>query len=79
MPDGYSLSLDQFKGLNQTGDAGSVVNNHYLRISESPSHRALGAVAQSGTSGPLTRRVPTSCVRASLKAQRSLRRRSSTF
>jgi len=34
MPDGYSLSLDQFKGLNQTGDAGlrDQVNNHYLRI-----------------------------------------------
>src|SRR5208282_2174980 len=34
MPDGYSLSLDQFKGLNQAGDAGlrDQVNNHYLRI-----------------------------------------------
>src|SRR5260221_95951 len=34
MPDGYSVSLDQFKGLNQVGDTGlrDQVNNHYLRI-----------------------------------------------
>ena len=34
MPDGYSVSLDQFKGLNQIGDTGlrDQVNNHYLRI-----------------------------------------------
>jgi len=57
MPDGYSLSLNQFKGLNQTGDAGlrDQVNNHYLRIfGVSLAIGALGAVAQGGTSGPLT-------------------------
>ena len=57
MPDGFSLSLDQFKGLNQTGDAGlrDQVNNHYLRIfGVSLAIGALGAVAQGGTSGPLT-------------------------
>src|ERR1700687_4093870 len=57
MPDGYSLSLDQFKGLNQTGDAGlrDQVNNHYLRIfGVSLAIGALGAIAQGGTSGPLT-------------------------
>src|SRR5260221_13128578 len=57
MPDGYSQSLDQFKGLNQTGDAGlrDQVNNHYLRIfGVSLAIGALGAVAQGGTSGPLT-------------------------
>ena len=34
MPDGYSVSLDQFKGMNQIGDTGlrDQVNNHYLRI-----------------------------------------------
>ena len=34
MPGGYSVSLDQFKGLNQIGDTGlrDQVNNHYLRI-----------------------------------------------
>lgn len=34
MPDGYSVDLDQFHGLNQTGDNGlkDKVNNHYLQI-----------------------------------------------
>jgi type IV secretion system protein VirB10 len=57
MPDGYSVSLDQFKGLNQAGDAGlrDQVNNHYFRIfGVSLAIGALGAVAQGGTSGPLT-------------------------
>lgn len=33
MPDGYSLSLDQFKGLNQIGETGlrDKVNHHYLQ------------------------------------------------
>jgi type IV secretory pathway VirB10-like protein len=57
MPDGYSVSLDRFKGLNQTGDTGlrDQVNNHYLRIfGVSLAIGALGAVAQGGTSGALT-------------------------
>jgi type IV secretory pathway VirB10-like protein len=57
LPDGYSISLDQFKGLNQAGDAGlrDQVNNHYLRIfGVSLAIGALGAVAEGGTSGPLT-------------------------
>jgi type IV secretion system protein TrbI len=57
MPDGYSLSLDQFKGLNQIGDTGlrDQVNNHYLRIfGVSLAIGALGAVAESGTAGSLT-------------------------
>lgn len=34
MPDGYSVDLDQFQGLNQTGEEGlkDKVNNHYLQI-----------------------------------------------
>lgn len=34
MPDGYSVDLDQFHGLDQIGDAGLTgkVNRHYLRI-----------------------------------------------
>jgi type IV secretory pathway VirB10-like protein len=34
MPDGYSVDLDQFRGLNQIGETGlkDQVNNHYLRI-----------------------------------------------
>jgi type IV secretory pathway VirB10-like protein len=54
MPDGYSLNLDQFKGLNQIGDAGlrDQVNNHYLRIfGTSLAIGALGAVAEAGTGG----------------------------
>ena len=57
MPDGYSVSLDGFKGLNQTGDTGlrDQVNNHYLRIfGVSLAIGALGAVAAGGTSGALT-------------------------
>jgi type IV secretion system protein TrbI len=57
MPDGYSVSLDGFKGLNQTGDTGlrDQVNNHYLRIfGASLAIGALGAVAEGGTAGALT-------------------------
>jgi type IV secretion system protein VirB10 len=57
MPDGYSVSLDQFKGLNQTGDTGlrDRVNNHYARIfGASLAIGALGAVAEAGTGGVLT-------------------------
>jgi type IV secretion system protein VirB10 len=34
MPDGYSVSLDQFHGLNQVGETGlrDQVNHHYLQI-----------------------------------------------
>ena len=56
MPDGYSVSLDQFKGLNQIGDTGLAdqVNNHYLRIfGVSLAIGALGAVAEGGTAGSL--------------------------
>jgi type IV secretory pathway VirB10-like protein len=57
MPDGYSISLDQFKGLNQAGDTGlrDQVNNHYLRIfGASLAIGALGTVAEAGTGGVLT-------------------------
>jgi type IV secretory pathway VirB10-like protein len=57
MPDGYSVSLDQFKGLDQIGDTGlrDQVNNHYLRIfGVSLAIGALGAVAEAGTGGSLT-------------------------
>src|SRR5262249_27186474 len=34
MPDGYSVDLDQFRGLNQIGETGlkDQVNNHYMQI-----------------------------------------------
>ena len=57
MPDGYSASLDQFKGLNQAGDAGlrDRVNNHYARIfGASLAIGALGAVAEAGTGSVFT-------------------------
>jgi len=57
MPDGYSVSLDQFKGLDQIGDTGlrDQVNNHYFRIfGFSLAIGALGAVAEAGTGGALT-------------------------
>jgi type IV secretory pathway VirB10-like protein len=57
MPDGYSVGLDHFQGLNQIGDAGlhDEVNNHYLRIfGTSLAIGAIGAVAEGGTSGGLT-------------------------
>jgi type IV secretion system protein VirB10 len=34
MPDGYSVDLDQFRGLDQIGDTGlkDKVNHHYVQI-----------------------------------------------
>jgi type IV secretion system protein VirB10 len=45
MPDGYSVGLDQFQGLNQVGETGlkDQVNNHYMKISGAS--LALGAIA----------------------------------
>ena len=57
MPDGYSLSLDQFKGMNQIGDTGlrDQVNNHYLKIfGASLAVGAIGGIAQAGSGGLLT-------------------------
>jgi type IV secretion system protein VirB10 len=57
MPDGYSVSLDQFKGLNQIGDTGlrDQVNNHYLRMfGVSLAIGVLGAVAEAGTGNAIT-------------------------
>jgi len=57
MPDGYSVSLDQFQGLNQIGDTGlrDQVNNHYARIfGTSLAIGALGAAAEAGTGSALT-------------------------
>jgi type IV secretion system protein TrbI len=56
MPDGYSVTLDGFKGLNQIGDTGlrDQVNHHYLRIfGVSLAVGALGAVGGAGTGGAL--------------------------
>jgi type IV secretion system protein VirB10 len=49
MPDGYSVSLDQFTGLNQIGETGlkDKVDNHYTRIFGTS--LALGAIAGLGS------------------------------
>ena len=57
MPDGYSVSLDQFKGMNQIGDTGlrDQVNNHYLKIfGASLAVGAIGGIAEAGSGGLLT-------------------------
>jgi len=57
MPDGYSISLDQFKGMNQIGDTGlrDQVNNHYLKIfGASLAIGAIGGIAEAGSGGALT-------------------------
>jgi type IV secretion system protein TrbI len=45
MPDGYSVSLDQFRGLNQIGETGlnDQVNHHYLQVFGAS--LAIGAIA----------------------------------
>ena len=57
MPDGYSVNLDQFKGMNQIGDTGlrDQVNNHYLKIfGASLAVGAIGGIAEAGSGGALT-------------------------
>ena len=58
MPDGYSVDLDQFQGLNQVGETGlkDKVNNHYLQIfGTSIALGVIGAAAEvSNNGGPLT-------------------------
>ena len=49
MPDGYSVDLDQFEGLNQLGDTGlkDKVNHHYFQIfGVSIALGFLGAISQ---------------------------------
>ncbi len=56
MPDGYSVSLDQFKGLDQQGATAlkDKVNNHYARIfGASLALGVLGGAAQLGTGSQL--------------------------
>jgi type IV secretory pathway VirB10-like protein len=57
MPDGYSVSLDQFKGMNQIGDTRlrDQVNNHYLKIfGASLAVGAIGGIAEAGSGGVLS-------------------------
>jgi type IV secretion system protein TrbI len=53
MPDGYSLSLDQFQGLNQIGETGlrDQVNHHYMQVfGVSLAIGAIAGVEQAGGS-----------------------------
>jgi type IV secretion system protein VirB10 len=57
MPDGYSVNLDQFKGLSQAGEPAlrDKVNNHYLQIfGASLAVGILGGIAEVGTGNVLT-------------------------
>ena len=57
MPDGFSVNLDQFKGLDQAGATAlkDKVNNHYAKIfGASLALGVLGGVAQIGTGSTLT-------------------------
>ncbi|MGO8786502.1 MAG: TrbI/VirB10 family protein [Terriglobia bacterium] len=57
MPDGYSESLDQFKGLDQQGATAlhDKVNNHYVKIfGASLAVGILGGIAEVGTGSVLT-------------------------
>ena len=57
MPDGYSVSLDQFKGMNQISDTGlrDKVNNHYFKIfGASLAVGAIGGISEAGSGGLLT-------------------------
>jgi type IV secretory pathway VirB10-like protein len=52
MPDGYSVQLDQFQGLNQIGETGlrDKVNNHYLQLfGVSLAIGAIAGLAQANT------------------------------
>ena len=52
MPDGYSLSLDKFRGLNQIGETGlkDQINHHYLQVfGASIAVGVIGGLAQANT------------------------------
>src|SRR6202158_4037115 len=70
MPDGYSVSLDQFKGLNQIGETAlhDKVNNHYLQIfGASLAVGILDGISQAGTGNAFTN-SPLDRVRAGFGA-----------
>lgn len=57
MPDGFSVSLNGFKGLNQIGETAlrDQVNNHYLQIfGTSLAIGILGGIAQAGAGNDFT-------------------------
>jgi len=82
MPDGYSVSLDQFKGLNQIGETAlrDKVNNHYLQIFGAS--LAVGFSAEFPRPEPATysrARRSTAHARDLVRVSRTPRRKFSTF
>ena len=54
MPDGYSVDLDQFRGLDQIGDSGlkDKVNSHYLQVfGASIALGVIAGAAEASTNG----------------------------
>ena len=65
MPDGYSVDLDQFLGLNQIGETGlkDKVNNHYLQIfGTSIALGIIGAAAETTNNGGSSYRQRHRCL-----------------
>jgi len=63
MPDGYSVDLDQFPGLNQIGETAlkDKVNNHYFKIfGASIAIGSIAGLASIGTSTSSVTGLPTS-------------------
>ena len=74
MPDGYSVDLDQFQGLNQIGETRlkDQVNHHYLQIfSASIAVGAIGGLAEIGTntSSLVLPQTPTDAYRQTCAAE----------
>jgi type IV secretion system protein TrbI len=62
MPDGYSVDLDQFQGLNQIGETGlrDKVNHHYFEIfGASVAVGAIAGLAEAGTNTSSIGLAPT--------------------
>ena len=80
MPDGYSVDLDQFHGLDQIGEEGlkDKVNNHYLanlRNLHCPGRHRRRGRDRGRRRNHLDQRLPGICDRVPLPAFRSRRRR----
>lgn len=72
MPDGYSLDLDKFPGLNQIGETGlrDLVNHHYFQIfGASLAIGAIGGVAQIGNSYSSVGYDPSVAIRNGISQQ----------
>jgi type IV secretory pathway VirB10-like protein len=72
MPDGYSLDLDKFLGMNQIGETGlrDLVNHHYFQIfGASLAIGAVGGLAQIGNSATGLSYDPSVSIRNGISQQ----------